>query len=394
MKRCILVILLLSFIGFSSDILAYDVCNVNDPFVPCDYDSFTYNDFFRANTDYTFFYNQNPNALPSARLRLDNYNSYVFARDLVLLFWTGSSVVSLAGPYYDWNSYMNLSTFSPNNYISSRNIYNLFDTSSLLYPANYPPPVALSITRSPEVGGGVVVTVPPGFPEYQCGIDSYEVCDFDVDYNAQVTLEAVENEGYAFSHWEINSQTMVDVDGEIIITMSEGKEVEAVFVPVLNFPLSGTLESRNILSHFGDDWLTYCDGLIKVHTGIDIQATQNEIVSATGTGEIKLIFEDTSEYQWGWCIVIEHDGVYTTTYWHLNDPRNSEIYIGATVVSGQNIGTVKNMSTNTHLHLGVRMHTYTDDNISNVGALPQTPNCGGYPAYPELFLNPENLTYE
>ena len=93
------------------------------------------------------------------------------------------------------------------------------------------PPIQkqLTIALDPVLGGGVIITVPPGFPEYQCGINSEEECDFEVDYNAQVTLEAQANSGYAFSHWEINNQTMGDVDGTIVISMSEDKDVVAVY---------------------------------------------------------------------------------------------------------------------------------------------------------------------
>ena len=114
---------------------------------------------------------------------------------------------------YNWNGQFGLSALTTGDYI-------------LQSP---PASEALTVSNDPEVGGGVTVTVPPGFPEYQCGIDSEEECDFEVDYNAQVTLEAQANSGYAFSHWEINNQTMGDVDGTIVISMSEDKDVVAVY---------------------------------------------------------------------------------------------------------------------------------------------------------------------
>ena len=250
----------------------------------------------------------------------------------------------------------------------------------------------LTVATEPSVGGYVMSYPNPNqiYCPYDAGDDD---CEEVLQTDSQITLEAYENTGYVFDHWDDGSTCYES--NPITITMSSDVSLEAVYVPVLEFPLSGTLSSRTIMSDFGDDWITYCDGEIKLHTGIDIQATANEEVSIAESGKIKLIFEDTSQYQWGWCVVIEHDdGSYTTTYWHLNDPRSSEIYVGADVVKGYFLGTVKNMSANTHLHFGVRMHAYTADNVPNAGALPQTPNCGGYPAYPEFFINPENLVYE
>jgi murein DD-endopeptidase MepM/ murein hydrolase activator NlpD len=86
--------------------------------------------------------------------------------------------------------------------------------------------------------GGGVSDYPTG-ENILCGIDSYEICQASFPLNTQVTLNAYQNEGYEFSHWEINDLAMADVDGSIDVTMSENKNVKAVFVPVLGFPLNG-----------------------------------------------------------------------------------------------------------------------------------------------------------
>lgn len=58
---------------------------------------------------------------------------------------------------------------------------------------------------------------------------------------------------------------------------------------------------------------------------------------------------------------------------------------------GQVIGKIADLGNNTHFHFGVRKASYS--NVANAGGLPQT-NCGGYPAFPEYFINPMSLKYE
>ena len=253
--------------------------------------------------------------------------------------------------------------------------------------ATLSPMVSLSIHINPLEGGEVTGE------DISCNVNTSSICEYDVVKNESVTLTATPKScDYVFSHWKIGTEQFTD--NPLTLTMEATKVVEAVFVPSLKWPLNGLKSDRTILLGFGDDWLNSCGGQVKKHSGIDIDAVVNEAVKAAEAGIIKFIFEDTSEYHWGWCIVIEHNGSYTTTYWHLNDPRNAETYTGAAVVKGQDIGTVKDLLDNTHLHFGVRIHPYTSDNIPNAGALPQTPNCNGYPAYPELFVDPQTIIYE
>jgi hypothetical protein len=278
-----------------------------------------------------------------------------------------------------------------NNYYTdwatSQDIYSSGGSHSLIIAHTYAT-FDLTVSASPEIGG--VVT--SNDEMIQCGRE-YENCYKYYIPDTEIDLTATPTTGYEFAYWEWNNGANSSTNNPETFTVDEDMEVMVVFRPVLEFPLYGTLGNRTIISGFSADWLESCGGEVKKHTGIDIEATVNESVYAAEAGEIKFIFEDTSEYHWGWCIVIEHYNSYTTTYWHLNDPRNAQIYTGATVTKGQGIGTIKSMS-NTHLHLGVRIHAYTSDNIPNAGALPQTPNCGGYPGYPEYFIDPEDLTYE
>lgn len=157
----------------------------------------------------------------------------------------------------------------------------------------------------------------------------------------------------------------------------------------LTFPLSGTLADRTVNLSFGADWPDgECDGLIKKHAGVDISAVKGESVYVAKLGIVRAIVDGGT--QWEKAVTIEHTSsnpVFTTVYWHI-DPT---VTVGQTVISGQIIGNIADLGDNTHFHFGVRMSAYS--NISNRGALPQT-DCGGDPAFPEYFIDPETISYE
>ena len=159
-------------------------------------------------------------------------------------------------------------------------------------------------------------------------------------------------------------------------------------IPTLKWPLAGQVIDRQVLLEFGDIWTwTYCEGLPKKHAGVDLKATKGEDVYAPEAGTVKAVLSDSGHPEWKYCVTIEHSG-FTTVCWHI-DPL---VNVGDTVTRGQIIGTIANLGTNTHLHFGIRSGNYSND-VSNVGALPQT-DCGGYPAFPEQFVDPMLLEYE
>jgi murein DD-endopeptidase MepM/ murein hydrolase activator NlpD len=164
---------------------------------------------------------------------------------------------------------------------------------------------------------------------------------------------------------------------------------------LFHFPLSGSLENRTILLGFGDAWIFgECPkGVYKKHAGIDLDADIGEGVYASHSGIVKLIF--TKQHtQWADAIIIENDDAqYTTVYWHVI--KYNKIATGQHVTKGQRIATVANLGGNTHFHFGFRLGRY-NSNFSIAGALPEK-NCGTkpmYPAFPENFIDPTQLTYE
>jgi len=187
-----------------------------------------------------------------------NPNVYYYSWYIGYSIWksnygTVDSIISQLYSYFDWNSAgptgydlredlvrvygVDLKINFSYNWNGQFELPNLSTGDYILQTASTDK--SLIINRSPELGGGVVITLPNTF-EYQCGTEGQEECEFyDLPYNSQVTLEAQANTGYAFSHWEINNQTMADVDGTIVVPMSGDKEVVAVYKPVFGFPLSG-----------------------------------------------------------------------------------------------------------------------------------------------------------
>lgn len=167
----------------------------------------------------------------------------------------------------------------------------------------------------------------------------------------------------------------------------------------LKWPLSTPFSSRVVTQGFGEDWAggTTCSatGKIKKHNGVDYSAKAGDPIYAAADGVVKNWFY---VYGWGNVITIEHvkpDGTkYTTTYWHV--APISSLYIGQNISKGQKIATVYDLSPEghaTHFHFGIRNGAYYVNNlskdVSSVGALPQT-DCDGWPAFQEMFLNPEN----
>ncbi len=155
-------------------------------------------------------------------------------------------------------------------------------------------------------------------------------------------------------------------------------------IPQLNWPLSGEIDDRVVTLAFGENWIWgECPvGVDKQHTGIDVSAVVGEYVFAPEDGTVMAKVYDPS---WEYAITIQHDG-YTTVCWHV-DPS---VEVGWQVTRNQVIGTIADLGSNTHFHFGVRDANY--NNTSNAGALPTT-DCGGYPAFPEFFVDPESLEY-
>lgn len=153
-------------------------------------------------------------------------------------------------------------------------------------------------------------------------------------------------------------------------------------------PLSGDINNRTVTSSFGDNWIESCGGYTKKHAGLDVYASVGEPVYAADDGLVRIA---QTHAQWVGYVAIDHSFAktypLTTVYWHISPIVSANTY----VTKGTLLGYVGYLSTGTHFHFGVREGWYSY--ISYAGSLPQT-NCGGYPAFPELFIDPESINYE
>jgi murein DD-endopeptidase MepM/ murein hydrolase activator NlpD len=143
---------------------------------------------------------------------------------------------------------------------------------------------------------------------------------------------------------------------------------------------------------FGSQW-RYCDGTplrkcasgaVWLHTGVDISTPAGRPVAAAGDGVITGYMID-SEFKGG--VLIRHrmtTGTVFTQYWHVW--LRSGFKVGSSVKRGQVFADVASMGSRTHFHLAVFKGEF-DSHTWN-GALPPSPGCSGYPAFPYRFLNP------
>ncbi|KKP68420.1 MAG: peptidase M23 [Candidatus Moranbacteria bacterium GW2011_GWE1_35_17] len=389
MKRFILVTLFLSFFGFISSAFAFD-----PPFpLPYTYNGVTFDSFIEIDQDvYTgkiqAYYSGNCQNLDyPANPRHYSGNIHFCGYNLLIRSY------AWGGQYSAWQFTPNTFFASTENYASVSSSLSHSSRDVVEYPnfsgcgedninnctvwktVDVFPDKALSITRSPEVGGGVKITPPLGLPYYYCGIGSYMDCEFDVDYNAQVTLEAQANDGYAFSHWVINSQTMGDTDGTIPISMSEDKNVVAVFYLDMKLPLSG-----------GKSWLLSVEagGQRQCNLGVDsyhtdtgyyafdftdntsedghLEGTDVPIRAALG-GFVDFAGGDPNDNGWGYNVVIDHGNGYKTRYAHLKDAPT----VSGTIQQGDQVGIMGDTGNSYGIHLHFQIYYENDSSLSNEG---------------------------
>jgi murein DD-endopeptidase MepM/ murein hydrolase activator NlpD len=178
---------------------------------------------------------------------------------------------------------------------------------------------------------------------------------------------------------------------------------EVKVVEHLEWPLPGVEVGKVSGYVFGSDWEvknSKCNDLWKWHVGVDYSSNQvageNVVAAHSGTVEIH---PDSNLEKWGWHATIRSDGdAFTTSYTHLTRPHtfvNGEkvwLSSGMRVEKGAVIRETASIATGPHLDFAVRFGDY-DLYKSIRGAYPRTP-CGGLPAFPENFINPEDIKWQ
>ncbi len=120
--------------------------------------------------------------------------------------------------------------------------------------------------------------------------------------------------------------------------------------PELALPVTGTLSKRHnadvqVFSQTMQDY--------RVHLGIDILSAEDAPVWAAAAGTVEQTWEDP---MMGWCVALRHNGDCITVYKNLAKELAEGITAGATVASGQLIGTVGDsalleIAEEPHLHM-------------------------------------------
>ena len=227
--------------------------------------------------------------------------------------------------------------------------------------------------------------------------------EFEItDYYNYWKNGVVSNQGFALVPNTINNNFNFFSSSSTSTPWNQKPILRITYPLALTWPLATSYATRYVTQSFGEDWAgnSVCPstGVIKKHNGTDYRASAGVVVSAVEGGVVKDVFAVSG---WANVIVIEHtkaDGSkYTTNYWHVNP----SVIKDNAVTKGQQIAVVADLGGNTHFHFGLRLgpHLVNSSNadVSATGALPQTIctdlNGKTYPAFPELFVDPDSLSY-
>ncbi|HCU70243.1 MAG TPA: hypothetical protein DIC35_00625 [Candidatus Moranbacteria bacterium] len=295
--------------------------------------------------------------------------------------------------------------------------------------AVFQPAFPLNITVTPTDGGYVTGD------GILCNYDASNICQYDISQGASVTLTGVPKDScYDFSHWEVDNQVMEDVDGEISIVMTGGKEVKAVFClraddfvfPVLAQGVTDPL-LNNTLNPDGNGWhgsdvgeLALYEGHLGQDYSVDSGNSAGKPVYAVANGTIVEVM-NSPNYSYGWCdgsdhgwgpvVVIRHENkngfdttgsIVTATcdtemsptviyslYGHLSKTSIQNLQVGQTVTKGQPLGVLGTSGTDwsSGINMAEHLHFELKDEVGfnekawykyHVGQCPgtETQSCG------------------
>jgi murein DD-endopeptidase MepM/ murein hydrolase activator NlpD len=149
--------------------------------------------------------------------------------------------------------------------------------------------------------------------------------------------------GMVYHFYTTNKNAPIDVSADNIELPNTSNTKTQEITPPSGLPIEQA--KFNITSDFGFR-IHPIHQEKELHRGIDIKAKLGTPVHATGDGTVlEAGFKDKA----GKYIVIQHEGNYTTKYFHLSD---FSVVVGTKVTKGQKIGKVGNtgMSFKPHLH--------------------------------------------
>lgn len=131
-------------------------------------------------------------------------------------------------------------------------------------------------------------------------------------------------------------------------------------LPTFELPVAGTLSFKHDpeLQVFSPTMQEY-----RVHLGIDINTTEGAPVYAAAKGTVTKIWNDV---KMGWCIEVSHEGEACTYYKNLSETLAGGIAEGASVKSGQLLGSVGDsammeIAQEPHLHFEITVGGELED---------------------------------
>ncbi len=171
---------------------------------------------------------------------------------------------------------------------------------------------------------------------------------------------------------------------------------DVVLVQKLGWPIKGITRSVTGF-HFGENWIHGCSSYRKLHSGNDYTdaANQGRQIYAASRGFVKQVIY---QKDWGYAVVVQHEGGFTTSYLHLNLPSVTQ---EQEVQRGTPLGTTIYLEDDkgnpiSHLHFGLRIADF-NNTVSQAGALPEVtctdPSGVTYPAFPASFIDSEEMDW-
>ena len=131
-------------------------------------------------------------------------------------------------------------------------------------------------------------------------------------------------------------------------------------LPTFELPVAGTLTFKHDpdLQVFSPTMQEY-----RVHLGIDINTTEGAPVYSSAKGTVTKIWNDV---KMGWCIEVSHEGDACTYYKNLSETLATGISEGASVKSGQLLGSVGDsammeIAQEPHLHFEISVGGELED---------------------------------
>jgi murein DD-endopeptidase MepM/ murein hydrolase activator NlpD len=142
----------------------------------------------------------------------------------------------------------------------------------------------------------------------------------------------------------------------------EGNSTQTSAIPELSLPVSGSISKGHDTSV---QVFSPTTGDYRIHLGVDMVTNEDAPVLAAADGVVSRIWDDALM---GKCLAISHSGDCYTIYKNLDSVLPDDIIVGASVVVGQQIGTVGDTAT---LELAEEPHLHMEMTVKGLAVDPR-----------------------